>query len=162
MEYASGGDLQAKINGHKKAKTLFPEEEVWKALIHMSKGLQTLHEMKILHRDLKCANVFLYADGAYKLGKQKEKITSLHKLIDFWYFQRWYERIESSQERFSLHINRHSVLCIAWGLEGLTIWHQEWHLVIGVCAIWNVQLTTTVQSEWHGRTLQESLEGSFR
>jgi len=71
MEYASGGDLQAKINGHKKAKTLFPEEEVWKALIHMSKGLQTLHDMKILHRDLKCANVFLYADGAYKLGKPK-------------------------------------------------------------------------------------------
>jgi NIMA (never in mitosis gene a)-related kinase len=79
MEYASDGDLQAKINGHKKAKTYFAESEVWKALIHMSKGLQTLHEMKILHRDLKCANVFLYGDGAYKLGNE----TILHKTHRF-------------------------------------------------------------------------------
>ncbi|KAL4489955.1 hypothetical protein ABPG72_010854 [Tetrahymena utriculariae] len=68
MEYAAGGDLQAKITANIKNKTMFPESEVWKALIHMSKGLQILHEMQILHRDLKCANVFLSSEGAYKLG----------------------------------------------------------------------------------------------
>lgn len=34
----------------------------------MSKGLKSLHDRKILHRDLKCANIFITADGCYKLG----------------------------------------------------------------------------------------------
>jgi len=34
----------------------------------MVKGLKVLHSMKIFHRDLKCANVFLYKDGNAKLG----------------------------------------------------------------------------------------------
>lgn len=34
----------------------------------MTKGLKCLHDMKIMHRDLKCANVFLTKDGVYKLG----------------------------------------------------------------------------------------------
>lgn len=31
-------------------------------------GLKTLHERKILHRDLKSANIFIGGDGIYKLG----------------------------------------------------------------------------------------------
>ena len=31
-------------------------------------GLKSLHDCKILHRDLKCANVFIDAEGVYKLG----------------------------------------------------------------------------------------------
>jgi NIMA (never in mitosis gene a)-related kinase len=34
----------------------------------MSKGLKALHEINILHRDLKCANVFCTKDGKFKLG----------------------------------------------------------------------------------------------
>ena len=34
----------------------------------MSKGLKSLHERKILHRDLKCANVFITANKVFKLG----------------------------------------------------------------------------------------------
>jgi NIMA (never in mitosis gene a)-related kinase len=34
----------------------------------MVKGLKGLHDMKILHRDLKCANVFLTKNQTYKLG----------------------------------------------------------------------------------------------
>ena len=30
-------------------------------------GLSALHEMKTIHRDLKCANIFI-SEGAYKLG----------------------------------------------------------------------------------------------
>ena len=31
-------------------------------------GLKSLHDSNVLHRDLKCANVFINSDGNYKLG----------------------------------------------------------------------------------------------
>ena len=34
----------------------------------MTRGLKTLHELKILHRDIKTANVFMFQSGAVKLG----------------------------------------------------------------------------------------------
>ena len=34
----------------------------------MVRGLKTLHDRNILHRDLKSANVFLCRDGSFKLG----------------------------------------------------------------------------------------------
>jgi NIMA (never in mitosis gene a)-related kinase len=68
MEFANGGDLQKKISDHIKSKTYFPEYEDCKALVHMTYGLKLMHDMKILHRDLKCANVFMTKWGVYKLG----------------------------------------------------------------------------------------------
>ena len=44
------------------------ENTIWITLIQMVKALKLLHQMKILHRDLKSANVFLYRDGNAKLG----------------------------------------------------------------------------------------------
>lgn len=35
--------------------------------MHICKGLESLHDKKILHRDLKSANIFIH-DGSYKLG----------------------------------------------------------------------------------------------
>jgi NIMA (never in mitosis gene a)-related kinase len=37
-------------------------------MMHMSKGLKSLHERKILHRDMKCANIFITVDNVFKLG----------------------------------------------------------------------------------------------
>lgn len=34
----------------------------------MTSALKSLHEKSILHRDLKCANVFLNSEGTVKLG----------------------------------------------------------------------------------------------
>jgi len=34
----------------------------------MIKGLKALHDLKIFHRDLKSANIFLNKDGTAKLG----------------------------------------------------------------------------------------------
>ena len=44
------------------------EKMIWKVIIQVVKGLKALHEMKILHRDMKSANIFLYKDGTAKLG----------------------------------------------------------------------------------------------
>jgi NIMA (never in mitosis gene a)-related kinase len=38
MEYASGGDILKRINDHIKKRTRFTEDEIWKALVHMTKG----------------------------------------------------------------------------------------------------------------------------
>lgn len=68
MEYADGGDLYDKIKLHKRKGTRFSEEQIWKIFIQIVKGLKALHAHKVLHRDLKCANVFLNKDGTVKLG----------------------------------------------------------------------------------------------
>jgi len=68
MENADNGDLYQKIISHQKSKTYFSEQEVWKMLIQTVKGLKSLHDLNIMHRDLKSANVFAYKDLTYKLG----------------------------------------------------------------------------------------------
>lgn len=68
MEFANDGDLYQKIVNHQKKGTMMDENFIWTALINMVKALKVLHGMKILHRDLKSANVFLCKDGNAKLG----------------------------------------------------------------------------------------------
>ena len=53
---------------HQKNSTQIPEKELWNIFVQMVRGLKALHGRKILHRDLKSANVFLYKDGTVKLG----------------------------------------------------------------------------------------------
>ena len=59
MEYADGGDLQSKINIMKNENGFFNESLIWHYSIQMIKGLKALHDKKIMHRDLKSANIFL-------------------------------------------------------------------------------------------------------
>ena len=68
MEYADEGDLFQKITLYQKLKTSFDEADIWRIFIQITKGLNDLHEYKILHRDLKSANVFLFRNGSAKLG----------------------------------------------------------------------------------------------
>lgn len=44
------------------------EEDIWNIFYQMVVGLQALHKTKIVHRDIKCANIFLTKDGMAKLG----------------------------------------------------------------------------------------------
>jgi len=68
MELADNGDLQKKIELAKKRNALIAEEEIWTIALHMLRGLKAMHARNILHRDLKCANVFITKSDDYKIG----------------------------------------------------------------------------------------------
>ena len=68
MEYADKGDLYQKIVHLKKIGCLIEEIDAWKIFIQMVRGLKSLHDLKILHRDLKSANIFLFSNGTAKIG----------------------------------------------------------------------------------------------
>ena len=68
MEYAEGGDVLKKIENTFKKGQCFAEYELWSALIQLCAGLKALHDLKIMHRDIKCANVLLGEKGAIKLA----------------------------------------------------------------------------------------------
>ena len=74
MEYADDGDLQTKIHQMKKNNGVFEEETVWSYAIQMIEGLKALHDKKIMHRDLKSANIFL--------SKNKNKNKKICKIGD--------------------------------------------------------------------------------
>jgi NIMA (never in mitosis gene a)-related kinase 1/4/5 len=67
MDFADEGDLDCKIKKHIQNRTNFPENEIWSYLIQILMGLRSLHNVKIMHRDLKCANIFLKS-GIIQLG----------------------------------------------------------------------------------------------
>lgn len=66
MEYCENGDL-GKFLKRQMNKAL-PELKIWKFFIEMSLGLNHLHSLKILHRDIKTINMFLGKDDIIKIG----------------------------------------------------------------------------------------------
>lgn len=61
-EFADSGDLFMQITKCQKERQHPKEADVWRYLSGMCHGLKALHDMRILHRDLKCANIFLGTD----------------------------------------------------------------------------------------------------
>ena len=78
MEYAEDGDVYEKIKKHKKERTYIKERLIWKILIQTVRGLHAMHNINIMHRDLKSANIFLKNDEATaKLGDMNvSKVTN--------------------------------------------------------------------------------------
>lgn len=68
MEYADNGDVFQKICSYQKRETYIKEKKIWYIFIQIVRGLKALHDRKILHRDMKSANIFLYRDMQAKLG----------------------------------------------------------------------------------------------
>ena len=68
MEYADDGDIAHKIKDNIKRRVRFDESTLWEWIIQILEGIKYLHDNKIMHRDLKCANIFLMKTGQVKIG----------------------------------------------------------------------------------------------
>lgn len=68
MEHCEEGDMLSKIEQHRRNFTQFTEIELWSYLIQALSGLKALHDMNIMHRDIKSANILLNKACALKLA----------------------------------------------------------------------------------------------
>lgn len=74
MEYADGGDLAQKINEHKNKGQYFKEAQIWDYFSQMASGLGRLHELGILHRDVKVPLVRLRVQTSSSRGMASSKL----------------------------------------------------------------------------------------
>ncbi|EKX45879.1 hypothetical protein GUITHDRAFT_159664 [Guillardia theta CCMP2712] len=66
MEWAEHGTLSDRIKSEE--GKVMKEIQIWKWTLQITVGLNHMHEKKVLHRDLKSANVFITANGDAKIG----------------------------------------------------------------------------------------------
>lgn len=67
-ELCQNGTLQEVINYMAKTDARFTEYQVWQLLGQLAAGLYCIHERKIVHLDLKPANVLIDSYGTLKIG----------------------------------------------------------------------------------------------
>ena len=66
MDYADGGDIGQKIKEQRGRH--FSESQILDWFTQMCLGMKHIHDRKIIHRDIKGANVFLTKKGIVKIG----------------------------------------------------------------------------------------------
>jgi len=83
MEFCNKGDLQSLIKKAKDKNLICLKEHVtWNIGLQIILGLYYLHRKKILHRDLKCANVFLKKDDSQPYFSVKIGDLGVAKLLE--------------------------------------------------------------------------------
>jgi serine/threonine protein kinase len=68
MEFADGGDLYKQIKARQPSMKYFREHEIIFIFLQLCLALDHIHMKKMMHRDLKTANVLLTTTGLVKLG----------------------------------------------------------------------------------------------
>jgi NIMA (never in mitosis gene a)-related kinase len=81
LELCETGDMLKILQDNQKKNKPESEESLWKCITQLALGLKALHSNNILHRDLKCANVFVSKEGIYKLGDMNVSKVSKHGLV---------------------------------------------------------------------------------
>lgn len=66
LEFCDGGSLQKKIDRLK--KEVLDEKEVAKIFFQVCKALYYMHSKRIIHRDLKAANILIHEREILKLA----------------------------------------------------------------------------------------------
>ena len=68
MEFIDGGDLNLKVAERVLNKDYINEEQILNWFTQVCLALKHCHDRKIIHRDLKCKNIFITKKGICKLG----------------------------------------------------------------------------------------------
>ncbi|XP_077507259.1 serine/threonine-protein kinase Nek7-like isoform X2 [Amblyomma americanum] len=68
LELADSGDLARLIQHFRRCGRLIPEPTIWRYFSQVCAALKYMHLKRIMHRDVKPANVFITRDGMAKLG----------------------------------------------------------------------------------------------
>ena len=68
IENAENGDLNDFIESHIKMKRYIPEDELWSIFLQCMQGLTYVHEMGVIHRDIKPGNILMDNNMTIKLG----------------------------------------------------------------------------------------------
>mmetsp|Transcript_85177 Transcript_85177/g.214800 ORF Transcript_85177/g.214800 Transcript_85177/m.214800 type:complete len:504 (-) Transcript_85177:224-1735(-) len=68
MDYCEGGDLSEKIKKMRQSGRTFAQEQILRWFTQAMLALKYVHDMHILHRDLKSGNFFLSKSGNLKMG----------------------------------------------------------------------------------------------
>merc|ERR1719375_2615936 len=68
LEWASRGDLKRVLKRAVASDVYLSEGQIWEYMRQLSSALSYMQKKRIMHRDVKPANIFLAEDGTLKLG----------------------------------------------------------------------------------------------
>eukprot|EP00930_Biecheleria_cincta_P015044 TRINITY_DN12680_c0_g2_i1.p1 TRINITY_DN12680_c0_g2~~TRINITY_DN12680_c0_g2_i1.p1 ORF type:complete len:912 (-),score=148.71 TRINITY_DN12680_c0_g2_i1:42-2723(-) len=68
MDFAGAGDLRQQVRTAKLAETILPENSLIRWITQALLGVRYMHNLNILHRDLKSENLFLETMGHLRIG----------------------------------------------------------------------------------------------
>ena len=57
-------ELSSKLNSQ---KNCFSDNQIWKILQDIAKGLKAIHSLRYIHRDIKPENILINVEGNYKI-----------------------------------------------------------------------------------------------
>ena len=82
FEYCNGGDLQTALTNYRKKYIFLDEKIIQNIVSQILNGLQCLHNKKIIHHDIKPANILLHYDNIEDLN-QLNLMKCKFKISDF-------------------------------------------------------------------------------